>query len=116
MEDPPVSRPREAGVVLPSIIFDRKRVDMQTLLVATAQGMVICQRTRDGWQEAARALPDQHVTSVMAREGVILAGTEQGVYRSSDGGQTWEAANQGLDILHVRWLAYHPDVSDLEFA
>lgn len=114
--DLPVSRPWEAGVVLASIIFKGRRVDMQTLLVATAQGIVICQRTRDGWQEATRVLPDQHVTSIMAREGVILAGTKRGIYRSSDDGQTWEAASQGLDTLHVRWLAYHPDVSDLEFA
>jgi photosystem II stability/assembly factor-like uncharacterized protein len=52
----------------------------------------------------------------MAREGVILAGTTQGVFRSDDGGQRWEEGNHGLDIRHVRWMAYHPDVSDLEFA
>jgi photosystem II stability/assembly factor-like uncharacterized protein len=52
----------------------------------------------------------------MAREGVILAGTVRGVFRSDDGGRSWAEASQGLDVSHVRWMAYHPDVSDLEFA
>jgi photosystem II stability/assembly factor-like uncharacterized protein len=28
----------------------------------------------------------------------------------------WFEANRGLSLRHVRWLAYHPDTSDLEFA
>jgi photosystem II stability/assembly factor-like uncharacterized protein len=56
------------------------------------------------------------VTSVIAREGVIVAGTRQGVFRSADGGQAWDEVNTGLAIQHVRWLAYHPDHSDVEYA
>jgi photosystem II stability/assembly factor-like uncharacterized protein len=56
------------------------------------------------------------VTSVIAREGVILAGTKQGVLRSDDNGQTWNEVSSGLTTPYVRWLAYHPQVSDLEFA
>jgi photosystem II stability/assembly factor-like uncharacterized protein len=61
-------------------------------------------------------LIDQHVTSLIAREGVILAGTRSGVFRSDDVGHTWYAASTGLTHPHVRWLAYHPDISDREFA
>jgi photosystem II stability/assembly factor-like uncharacterized protein len=77
---------------------------------------VICEREGETWRDSERGLIDQHVTSVIAREGVILAGTTNGVYRSDDRGQTWEAASNGLTARHIRWMAYHPDISDLEFA
>jgi hypothetical protein len=56
------------------------------------------------------------VTSVIAREGVILAGTRDGVYRSPGRGATWVEVSDGLHHRLVRWLAFHPDVSDLEVA
>ena len=89
---------------------------MHELLLATEQGLVLCERDRDSWNASTHGLPDHQVTSVIAREGVILAGTTKGVFRSDDMGQTWEEASSGLTSRHLRWLAYHPDVSDLEFA
>jgi photosystem II stability/assembly factor-like uncharacterized protein len=85
------------------------------LILATDNGIVTCRRNHNGWQETKRALPDHNVTSIMAREGVILAGTTDGIVRSDDM-ETWRDADTGLGIRHIRWLAYHPDVSDLEFA
>jgi photosystem II stability/assembly factor-like uncharacterized protein len=89
---------------------------MYKLILATRQGIVICERNRNDWHESFRGLTDQHVTSVIAREGVILAGTLHGIFRSENEGQTWEEASDGLTARHVRWMAFHPDVSDLEFA
>jgi photosystem II stability/assembly factor-like uncharacterized protein len=86
------------------------------LFLATEHGVVMAQRDQAGWHEIRRSLTDQHVTSIIAREGVILAGTTHGVFRSDDAGQTWRASSQGLTHPHVRWLAYHPDISDREFA
>jgi photosystem II stability/assembly factor-like uncharacterized protein len=88
---------------------------MNKLLVATERGILICERSGDGWHETLRGLTDQHVTSVIAREGVILAGTTDGVFRSEDEGHTWEEAGNGLTARHVRWMAFHPHVSDREF-
>src|SRR5215208_2851958 len=88
---------------------------MNKLILATEQGLVICEREGDGWVPSGRGLSDEHVTSVIAREGVILLGTKSGVFRSDDEGATWEEASNGLTARHVRWLAYHPDTSDLEF-
>ena len=87
-----------------------------TLILATEKGVVIVQRDQAGWRAIGRSLTDQVVTTVIAREGVILAGTKNGVFRSDDVGQTWREANTGLMHKHVRWLAYHPDISDREFA
>jgi len=89
---------------------------MNKLILATEQGILTCEREGDGWVLSTRGLTDQHVTSVIAREGMILAGTENGVFRSDDEGGTWEEASNGLTARHIRWMAYHPDISDLEFA
>ncbi|HEX9838340.1 MAG TPA: hypothetical protein VGA72_03290 [Anaerolineales bacterium] len=89
---------------------------MDKLIFATEQGIVICEREGETWRESARGLADQHTTSVIAREGVILAGTENGIFRSDDEGRTWEEASNGLTARHIRWMAFHPDISDFEFA
>jgi hypothetical protein len=89
---------------------------MTKLILATEQGIVICEREGDNWKESLRALKDYSVTCAIAREGVILAGTQDGIFRSDDGGKTWNEISNGLTDRHVRWMAYHPDISDLEFA
>ena len=86
------------------------------MYLATRTGLLICQQEQGVWQVRERLLHDSHVTSVIAREGVILAGTTAGIQRSDDGGDSWRVVNAGLTSKHVRWLAYHPDISDLEFA
>lgn len=70
----------------------------------------------DDWRERAAGLRGRHVTSAIAREGVILAGTTDGIFRSDDLGHSWREASTGLGHRHVRWMAFHPHVSDLEFA
>jgi hypothetical protein len=86
------------------------------LHLATNNGLVTVQEDDSGWHVVGNALGGLHITSVIAREGSILAGTTDGIYASPDGGLNWVEASDGLTLRHIRWLAYHPDVSDLEFA
>jgi photosystem II stability/assembly factor-like uncharacterized protein len=86
------------------------------LIVATARGLFVYEQNGHSWHETASGLAGHKVTSVIAREGVILAGTTDGIYRSDDLGQTWREVSTGLAIRHVRWLAYDPSISDSEFA
>jgi photosystem II stability/assembly factor-like uncharacterized protein len=86
------------------------------LILATFGGVVVCQSVEGQWREVRRSLEDRRVTSVIARQGVILAGTTSGIFRSDDLGRSWQAANNGLSLQHIRWLAYHPDISDFELA
>lgn len=39
--------------------------------------------------------------------GILAATSGNGIIRSTDGGQRWQAANQGLTNLDVRAIAYH---------
>ena len=84
------------------------------IYLATENGLLVCEIEHE-WHVVHRALTDQHVTSVTARGGVILAGTTKGIFRSEDEGQNWNDANEGLSHRHVRWMAYHPDVPGLAF-
>ena len=86
------------------------------LYLATSNGLAIAEKAGDAWRAGDRCLEGQHVTSVIAREGVILAGTRQGVFRSDDAGQSWSEASAGLTQRHVRWMAYDPYRSDCEYA
>jgi photosystem II stability/assembly factor-like uncharacterized protein len=86
------------------------------LLVATEHGLVIAERQDGRWQAVSRSLEEHDVTGIVSREGVVLAGTADGVYRSDDGGEIFAEASDGLAIRHIRWLTYHPDISDREFA
>src|SRR6185503_8758633 len=86
------------------------------LFLATSEDLVVCRQEGESWQEIRRGLAGHEVTSVIAREGVILAGTTEGVHRSDDLGRTWREASAGLLVPRVRWLAYHPQISDCEFA
>ena len=59
-----------------------------TLIVATGHGIFTYERNEHDWRARARGLDGQNVTSAIAREGVILAGTTNGVFRSDDYGET----------------------------
>ncbi len=87
-----------------------------SLFLATQTGLVLAERAGGAWRETRRALAGQPLTSVIAREGVILVGSRAGVQRSDDLGRTWQPASAGLTQPYVRWLAYHPDISDFEVA
>jgi photosystem II stability/assembly factor-like uncharacterized protein len=88
----------------------------ETIYLATGKGLATCQRENTTWRIIDRALQDQDVTCLIAHNGVILAGTTRGIQRSDDNGQHWRSVNDGLTNLHIRWLGYHPDTPDLEFA
>ena len=53
----------------------------------------------------------------IAPSGILFASTaEAGVYRSTDGGDSWHAINTGLDDLHVHALKLHPTDESILFA
>ena len=86
------------------------------LLLATQSGLLTAEQNGNGWLCQPGGLEGKEVTTVIAREGVILAGTRDGIFRSADAGKTWFETSEGLSERYVRWLAYHPDISDFEFA
>jgi len=73
------------------------------------------QVSRDGgasWREIAGALRRKYTAAlrVDARHaGVLLAGTEQGIFRSSNGGESWRMAGAaGIQVLHIEQSPHEP--------
>jgi photosystem II stability/assembly factor-like uncharacterized protein len=89
---------------------------MNNLLLATRNGIVICDRGSGSWRTVSGGLEHKKITSVICREALVLAGSTDGLYRSEDAGRTWHEANDGLSSPHVRSLAYHPDSPNRLFA
>ncbi len=88
----------------------------ESLLLATGEGIAVCKRISGDWQLAKRELPGSYVTSITAHGSLILAGTQDGIFRSEDGGDSWKAVNEGLSIRYIRWLGIHPNDSQRVFA
>jgi photosystem II stability/assembly factor-like uncharacterized protein len=87
--------------------------DRSTVFAATASGGVY--RTLNGGGTWERVLPSPEaafaVAVVPGRNGMVYAGTADGLYRSGVGGDpgSWEPFNAGLGGLAVRSLAFGPD-------
>lgn len=86
------------------------------LLLATSHGLAICGKGAEGWRVIRRDLPGSYITSVISQGDVVIVGTKEGVFRSRDAGDSWQAANNGLSIRHIRWLTFHPDDPQRVFA
>lgn len=79
-----------------------------SLYIATTIGLFIATQTNGNWTVIGQALNEQPLTSIAVSEGVVLAGSAEGIWRSTDKGKTWKAANEGLAIPYVRWIAASP--------
>ena len=53
--------------------------------------------------------PDEHAIAFSPSDpNVVYVGCDGGVYRSPDGGATWQSLNKGLNITEVEFIAQHP--------
>jgi photosystem II stability/assembly factor-like uncharacterized protein len=75
------------------------------LYIVTAIGLFIVTQTDGNWEIVKHTLNEKNLTSIAVSEGVIIAGTTDGIWRSSDNGKSWKESNDGLSIRHVRWIA-----------
>lgn len=57
--------------------------------------------------------PDQHCLAFAPNNSqIIYAGNDGGIYRSSDGGSTWQSCNSGIAITEVEYMAVDPNDVD----
>jgi photosystem II stability/assembly factor-like uncharacterized protein len=73
------------------------------------------QGTRDNgatWHDASAGLRRKYTAALRVdsrRAGVLLAGTEQGIFRSEDGGRVWKLAGAaGIQVLRIEQSPHDP--------
>jgi len=87
---------------------------MQDLLyTATKNGVVRAQRDEKGWVSTGHFLERHAITSVVAGNNLVVAGTTDGIFRSLNNGRDWAEANSGLTVRHVRWMVRAPESVEL---
>ncbi len=76
------------------------------LYLATASGLFIADPMDGGWTVRRHVLSDRALKTVVVIDGTILAGGEKGIWRSTDGGNHWQAVSDGTTTPHVRWMVW----------
>jgi photosystem II stability/assembly factor-like uncharacterized protein len=74
------------------------------LYIATAIGLFIVTQSKGNCEIVRHTLKEKDLTSIAVSEGVIIAGTTDGIWRSSNNGKSWKESNGRLSIRHVRWI------------
>jgi photosystem II stability/assembly factor-like uncharacterized protein len=84
----------------------RSRAASDTMVIGTVDGVVLLERTAQGWKIKHRALGGCSVSAVTAGEdGTLYAATHGfGAAKSDDGGLTWTWILDGLDHMDL-WSA-----------
>ena len=64
------------------------------------------------WGDASSSLRRKYTAALRVdrrRSGVLLAGNEQGIFRSEDGGKSWRLAGaSGIQVLHIEQSPHDP--------
>ena len=77
-----------------------------TLAAGTVNGVTVLKRGSDGWSVAHRGLAGVKINALtQSADGALFAATQGvGVARSTDGGESWQWVNKGID-RHDLWSA-----------
>ena len=88
-----------------------------TIYFAHSAGIRVTRDAGRTWQELSAGLHRKYTEAIRVdreRAGVLLAGTEEGIFRSEDGGKTWRLAGAAaFQVMHIEqspkdrcyWLA-----------
>jgi len=105
-------RPEETGTTsstfISSILIDRK--NSQRILIGTENGIYESLNAGETWRELALiGTGIRTIAQSPHNPDVIFAGSEDdGIFRSTDGGKTWEKVNSGLKNLTIYTIAFDP--------
>jgi photosystem II stability/assembly factor-like uncharacterized protein len=58
--------------------------------------------------EIVGVLPSEGHCLCVDKSGVLWIGTTTGIFRSSDGGKTWEPLSAGITSVPIVWIGVHP--------
>jgi len=95
----------------------------ERLFVGTRQGLAVLARANGRFSEVSRAFAGQSIGAVAAdaAQNLVVAGTPEGVFRSADGGESWDRIAEigKLEARYVHidrenglvYVGTHPDIA-----
>jgi photosystem II stability/assembly factor-like uncharacterized protein len=88
------------------------RNDSGAIYFSHTAGIQVSHDSGATWNEIAGGLRRKYTAALRVdsrHAGVLLAGTEQGIFRSEDGGKSWRLAGAaGIQILHIEQSPHDP--------
>jgi photosystem II stability/assembly factor-like uncharacterized protein len=88
------------------------RNDPGTIYFSHTAGIQVSHDRGATWQDAASGLRRKYTSALRVdsrRAGVLLAGGEQGIFRSEDSGKSWRLAGAaGIQVLHIEQSPHDP--------
>ncbi len=88
------------------------RNDPGTIYFSHTAGIQVSHDRGATWQDAGSGLRRKYTAALRVdsrRAGVLLAGGEQGIFRSEDGGKSWRLAGAaGIQVLHIEQSPHDP--------
>ncbi|HUB78939.1 MAG TPA: hypothetical protein VMB03_09095 [Bryobacteraceae bacterium] len=92
------------------VAVDRSRPG--TIYFAHTAGIQVSHDGGATWHDASAGLRRKYTAALRVdsrRAGVLLAGTEQGIFRSQNGGESWKLAGAaGIQVLHIEQSPHDP--------
>lgn len=84
----------------------------EAIYIAHSHGIRVSRDRGETWREIGAGLRRRFTESLRAdrqREGVLIAGGEEGLFRTEDEGKTWKLAGAaGFQILHIEQSPHDP--------
>ena len=83
-----------------------------TIYFGHTHGIQVSHNSGATWHDAASGLRRKYTAALRVdsrRAGFLVAGTEQGIFRSEDGGTSWRLAGAaGIQVLHIEQSPHDP--------
>jgi photosystem II stability/assembly factor-like uncharacterized protein len=83
-----------------------------TVYFSHTAGIQVTHDRGETWQDASAGLHRKYVAALRvdsAHAGYLLAGNEEGIFRSTDGGKSWKLAGAaGWHVLHIEQSPHDP--------
>lgn len=106
------------GGVINDIVFNPQNSNV--LYAATKNGLYITENGGEFWFQANKGFTDYHVNHIAINphmpEQIYVATKREGVFRSNDGGSSWQVKNNGLEELDVLTIEIDSLESSIIFA
>jgi photosystem II stability/assembly factor-like uncharacterized protein len=81
-----------------------------TVYAGTVRGGIFRSRdTGKSWQPVNTGLKRLEIKALMIQQGVVYAGTGDGLYRMTEGSDEWSVVTKGLDEILVHAIAMGSD-------